>query len=203
MDLANYDAAFANFQNAAAALAGDSRPILKFDKGEWYAGQNSEEIPLGTKLAADMMRAEWGWVRWHDKKPAERRMTLVASGQQPAPRDTLGHNDPDLWARDPNNGKPIDPWQKTIEIPVRELDGERREFIIAGGSKGFEGACKALFGAFGKEMRENMGKVPVIALGGGKYSHPTYGVVKVPELPLAEWASLDEPAPKKKALTKF
>lgn len=186
-ELATYNEnTFAAFQNAAAALSGDQKPILKFDKGDWYAGQDNEEMPTGTKLAADMLHAEWGWVRWKDGKPVDRKMVLVASGAGPANRDDLGNLDEGLWDRD-DQGKPRDPWQKMIEIPVREISGEMREMVLSGGSRGYEGACKALFKAFGEGMRTNMGKVPVISLSGDKYQHKQYGMVKVPALPIVEW----------------
>lgn len=194
-ELATYNEnAFAAFQNAAAALSGDQKPILKFEKGDWYVGQDDEEIPNGTKLAANIMEAEWGWVRWKDGKPVERKMVLVASGAQPGSRDSLGHIDEALWDRD-DQQRPRDPWQKMIEIPVRELSGEKREMIISGGSRGHEGACKALFKAFGEGMRANAGKVPVIQLSGDKYTHSKYGIVKVPAMPLVEWFDPSQEAP--------
>ena len=184
--------ALAAFQNASAALSGEQKLLLKFQKGDWYAGQDNEEIPIGTKLAANIMEAEWGWVRWHDNKPVERRMTLIASGTAPPPRDALGHDDEALWDRD-DQGRPRDPWQRMIEIPVRELSGERREMILSGGSRGHEGACKALFKEFGDGMRSNLGKIPVIELRSDKYNHPKYGIVKTPAMPLVSW--LDPAAP--------
>jgi hypothetical protein len=207
MELTTYDVdVFAAFANAASALAGgDSKPLLKFAKGDWVCGQDSEEVPVGAKFAADVMNAEWGWVRWYDRKPVERRMCLVASGQQPATRDALGHDDRQLWSLG-NDSTPQDPWQKVFEIPVREIDGERREFILTGSSKGFEGGCKQLFAAFGKGMRENAGKVPVIALGVSKYKHsnPAFGTIKTPEMTLVEWFAPGAKAePKKLAATKF
>ena len=53
---------------------------------------------------------------------------------------------------------------------------------MTGSSKGFEGGCKQLFSAFGKGVRENAGKVPVIALGVSKYKHsnPAFGMLKHP-----------------------
>lgn len=186
------------FAAAAASMAGgESKPILRFEKGDWYAGQDKEELPLGTKLAADMLHAEWGWVRWQDGKPSERKMVLIASGQQPASRSSLGEMDQGIWPVDPTSHFAKDPWAKTIEIPVREVAGKKREFILAGGSKGHEGACKELFGAFGTGMRENAGKVPVIELRAGKYDHPKWGKVMVPSMPIVEWAALDTPATKK------
>jgi hypothetical protein len=191
MEIANYNDAFASFGAAAAALSGDQKAILKFDKGDWYAGQDSTEIKHGTELAVDIMNAEWGWVRWSNAKPAERRMVMVASGQVPAPRDSLGHSDERMWDVD-KEGKARDPWQRTIELPVREVSGERREFTMAGSSKGFEGACKRLFKAFSEGVRANAGKIPVITLGADTYKHPNFGMVKVPDLKVTGWRVAEE-----------
>jgi hypothetical protein len=204
--VAQYSDSFAAFQAAASVLSGgDQKPILKFEKGDWYAGQDKREVPNGTKLAADIVHAEWGWVRWSDGKPVERRMVPIAAGQPFAVRDSLGHNDKQLWETD-TGGKPRDPWQFMIEIPVRELTGQRAEMVMSGGSKGWEGCCKALFVAFGEQMRANAGKVPIIQLGGDRYQHPTYGIVKTPKLDLVEWKSegdLDAAAPAKGKAAKF
>jgi hypothetical protein len=198
------DNAFAAFEAAAASLSGgDQKPILKFQKGDWYLGQENEEIPNGTKLAANIMEAEWGWVRWSGGKPAERRMVRIATGAQAPTRDTLGHLDRELWDRD-NAGKPRDPWQFMVDIPAREIAGQKREVMLSGGSKGWEGCCKALFAAFGKGMRENGGKTPIVQLAGDKYSHGEYGVVKTPKLELVEWKAPAELETKPaKIATKF
>jgi len=199
--VAQYSDTFAAFQAAAAQLSGgDQKPILKFEKGDWYAGQEKREVPNGTRLAADIVHAEWGWVRWDDGKPQERRMVPIASGQPTAARDSLGYNDKELWDDD-NTGKPRDPWQFMIEIPVRELTGARTEMVMSGGSKGWEGCCKALFAAFGEQMRSNAGKVPIIQLGGDRYQHKDYGIVKTPKVELVEWKAeteLETVAPAKK-----
>lgn len=200
--------ALANFGAAASALSGDQKPLLRFVKGDWYLGQDKDEIPLGAKFALNMPAVEWGWIFWHDEKPEERRMVTVASGQPIAARSNLGHEDKELWRRD-NEGNPQDPWQKTIEIPARELASEKREVVIAGSSKGWEGCCKALFKAFGEGMRANPGRVPVVELAVGKYDHKKYGITKVPVLNIVAWQTAEEleaavaaPAPKK-ASTKF
>jgi hypothetical protein len=206
VELTTYDDnAFNAFASAAAAMAGgDQKPLLKFSKGDWVSGQDNEDVPVGTKFAADVMNAEWGWQRWYDRKPVERRMYLVASGKQPETRDTLGHTDQQLWELGAD-GRAQDPWQKVFEIPVREIAGDRREFLLTGSSKGFEGGCKALFSAFGKGMRENAGKVPVIALGVSKYKHsnPAFGIIKTPEMNLVEWFVPGAETPAAKKLTKF
>ena len=193
-ELANIfdERALTAFENAASTLSGGQLPILKFQKGGWYLGQNNDEIPLGTQLAVNMMQAEWGWVKWKDQKPVERRMVLIASGAQPANREELGANDKELWDLD-DRGDPRDPWQKMIELPVRELKGEMRELVLSGGSRGHEGACKTLLSEFGKGMRQNAGKTPIIELRGDKYVHPKFGITHVPLMPLVAWLDLSKP----------
>jgi hypothetical protein len=188
MDIVSYDAAFERFQQAAAALSGGSTQICKFEKGDWLLGQEKDEVPNGTLLAIDMMRAEWGWVRWYDNRPVERKMVLVASGQPVPMRAELGHRDEAMWARD-DSDRPRDPWQRMIDIPAREVTGAKREMILSGGSRGWDGCCKDLFATFGEQMRENRGKTPVVRLGTSSYEHKKYGRVKVPTLELVEWRS--------------
>lgn len=191
MDVATYNEGFAAFQQAAASLQGEGKPLFLFKKGDWLFGQDQEEIAAGTEIALNIAEAEWGWIRWDDKKPVDRKMVLVASGQPMAARDELGHTDQSLWPTD-ENGNPQDPWQNTIEIPGRRLDGDTEEFVLAGSSRGFHGAVKKLFNAFGKGMRTNAGKVPVITIGVGSYDHKTYGRTKFPILDLSSWKSADE-----------
>jgi hypothetical protein len=200
MDLVTVnDSMLANFGAAAAALSGDTKAILKCEKGDWYLGQGKEEIKHGTRFALNMSEAQWGWLLWRDKKVDDRRMAAIASGQPIPARGSLGHDDKDLWDRGAD-GKPIDPWSKTIELPARELDGEQREVMMSGSSKGWEGCCKALFKAFGEGMRANSGKIPIVELSSGKYTHSDYGIVKVPVLNIVDWkapAELAAPAPAK------
>lgn len=194
----------AAFGSAASALSGSGKPFLSFKKGDWYFGQEQKEIPNGTRVAVDMMNAEWGWLHWIDSKVEERRMVLVASGQPIDGRSELGSTDKDLWPRD-KEGNPQDPWQKTIEIPGRFLDGDRDELLLAGSSKGWEGACKALFKEFGEQARANSGLTPVIAIDVSKYNHKVYGITKVPTVTLVDWidASAEAPAKAAKKTAKF
>lgn len=190
------------FGSAAAALSGAGKPFLAFKKGDWYFGQDQKEIAAGTRVAVNLMEAEWGWLCWKDEKVQDRKMVLVASGQGIASRNDLGDHDQDLWAVD-EKGNPQDPWQKTIEIPGRFIDGEKDEFMMAGASKGWEGACKALFKQFGENAAANAGKVAIVEIGGGKYNHKVYGITKVPVLTLVDWADPEtleaaEPAKAKK-----
>ena len=191
-EVTGYDQNTANaFGAAASALSGDSKPILKCKKGDWLFGQEDEDVSLGSRVALNVMEAEWGWLYWHDKRPEERRMLKVASGQAISARSDLGKDDKAMWPTG-DDGKPQDPWQKTIEIPGREIDGERREFNLSGSSAGFEGAVKKLFKQFAEESRSNPGKVPIVELGNDKYKHKVYDWVKVPVLSIVEWADKDK-----------
>jgi hypothetical protein len=191
---------------AASALSGgDSKPILKFEKGDWLLGQDKQDVSNGTLVAVNMASIEWGWVRWSDNRPTDRRMGLIDEGYRVEARPALGDTDESMWPRD-DTGRPRDPWQKMIEIPVRELAGERREMLLSGGSRGWEGACKALFDAYGKGLKEGKaGKTPIVKLGSSHYDHKSYGRVKVPVLELVEWREPGEllAAPAKGSKTKF
>lgn len=192
---------------AASALSGgDTKPIVKFEKGDWLLGQEKEDVPGGTLVAVNMGGIEWGWVRWDNGKPTDRRMGAINAGYRPEGRQTLGDNEPSMWARD-DDGKPRDPWQQMIEIPVRELAGERRELLLSGGSRGWEGCCKALFASYGEGLKQGKAALtPIVKLGGSHYDHKKYGRVKVPILELVEWrdpVELLTSPPAKSVKTKF
>jgi hypothetical protein len=63
--------------------------ILKFSKGEYLAGENSESIRAGSKLIVAVDELTIGWVRWWAGKPTEHRMVRVADNQAPAKRSEL------------------------------------------------------------------------------------------------------------------
>lgn len=129
-------------------------------------------------------------------------MVTIISGAQPVTRDALGHADQTVWERD-SEGRPRDPWQKTTEIPAREVSGNKREVVIVGSSKGWEGACKALFQAFLDGGKLNHGKIPIIELRGDKYNHPKWGLTKTPVMTLVEWQAPEALLAKPTTKTKF
>ena len=190
-NIAACDDVLSAFAAVAEELSTGAKPILKFQKGDWLLGQDGEELKPGTRLAVDMMNAERGWVRWRDGKPVERKMVRIAARVPVPARYELGHDDESLWDKD-GDDRPRDPWQAMIEFPARELDGERREVVISGGSRGWEGCCKALLAEFAQGARQNTGKVPVVELGSDSYQHRTYGRVKVPALPIVAWMAEEE-----------
>jgi len=182
---------YAAYGQEAASGSGD---FLKFSKGEWLKGQNDEEVPLGTHLAANMAELSIGWIRWSDKKPVERKMGLLAQGFKPEARDALGLLDQNEWEVD-KDGKPQDPWSFTNELPCANPEtGEQMTFSAS--SKGGIGAIGNLCKAFGKEYRQRGDQIPIIELGRDSYKHPEYGKTYVPVVTIVNWVengSVPEP----------
>jgi hypothetical protein len=205
-DIATNDDVLSAFAAAANELSTSTKPIVKFSKGDWLLGQDGEELKVGSRFALNMLDAERGWIRWRDGKPVERRMARIAARAPIPARYELGHEDESLWERD-GDDRPRDPWQLMLEIPARELDGERREVVLSGGSRGWEGCCKALLTEFAQGARQSPGKVPVVELANDSYTHKAFGRVKVPVLPIVAWMTEDElmngGGQKKKAAKRF
>lgn len=173
---------YAAYGQEAASGGGD---FLKFSKVEWQKGQNNEEVALGTRLAANMAELAIGWIRWEDGKPAERKFGLLAHGHKPELRGDLGFTDHDEWETD-KDGKAIDPWSFTNELPVANPDtGE--QMTISMSSKGGIGAMGNLCKAYGKEYRQKDGLIPIIELQRDSYIHREYGKLYVPVMNIVDW----------------
>jgi hypothetical protein len=154
--------------------------LLKFSKGDYLAGQDNTDIPLGTKLAAIMDQLMVGWIKWQDNKPVEHDMGLVASGHVPKKRAELDDNDADLWETD-DEGEKRDPWQYSNYLIVVDQK-EKTPFTFTTSSKGGINAIGELCKIYGKVMRERPDEYPIIELGVGSYLHPNkkYGRIKYP-----------------------
>lgn len=173
---------YAAYGQEAASGGGD---FLKFAKVEWQRGQNNDEVVLGTRFAANMAELSIGWIRWAEGKPAERKFGLLAQAHKPEARDALGHTDHAEWETD-KDGKPIDPWSFTNELPVADPEtGEQLTMSMS--SKGGIGAIGNLCKAYGKEYRQRDGQVPIIELGRDSYIHKEYGKLYVPVVSIVDW----------------
>ena len=60
---------------------GGARNIIKFRKGRFFYGQDDIEIPLGTRMIANMAEAKVGWVRWWDGRPTDEVMVLIGGNR--------------------------------------------------------------------------------------------------------------------------
>jgi hypothetical protein len=175
--------------------------LLKFSKGDFLAGQENMELPMGTRFIVNMDMTLRGWIRWENNKPAEQVMGLVAEGFVLPKRDTLGwgyqrgtkEEDADTtdWIRDESTGVMRDPWQETFYLIMRELgpdgvtplEGEEGLYTFTTSSKGGLDACKELCSVYGKWLRFHPDEFPVVKIGWDSYMHSVaqYGKIKTPE----------------------
>ena len=163
--------------------------LLKFNKGEWLAGQEEEEISLGSKFVAATHLLQSGWIRWEDSAPAEIIMGLRADGFRPPPRETLGHTDKSKWGE--LNGQQIDPWRRTDVLLM--ADPETREiYTFSPMSEGGLGAVKALIKEYGTNMRQHPNDIPIVELGSSWYKHAQFGKVHKPVLTVIEWRDAND-----------
>jgi hypothetical protein len=166
--------------------------FLKFNKGDFLAGKENEEVPLGTQFVALMDDLQVGWVCWQDGAPIDKRMGLIRKGYQAPRRNELGDLDKANWERNDNN-EPQDPWQFTNELPMRRVDTDE-VYIFSTRWKGGFTAIGELAKAYGKEMRQRPNQYPVIALDASSYLHSdrAIGRVHVPGLNnIVGWVAKD------------
>jgi hypothetical protein len=155
--------------------------LMKFNKGDYLAGEEGKVIAPGTKLTANVDELLAGLIKWQDGKPVEQRMIRVADGVSPAVRADLGDMDESLWETD-DKGEPKDPWQPTNYLPLMDADGNLFTFTTS--SRGGLRAVGELVRRYAWHRKNNPDVHPVIALGVGSYKHTNkaYGIIKFPEL---------------------
>jgi len=167
--------------------------LLKFSKGDYTAGENNDEIPVGTELIANMESLAVGWMKWADNKPEEQIMGLVKDAFQPPKRKDLDATDESDWEID-ETGKPRDPWQFSNQL-VLKVPGEGGQvYTFATSSRGGINAIGELCKIYGKAMRSKPNDFPVIILRVGSYMHSVkaYGRIKFPVFDVKTWASKAE-----------
>lgn len=183
---------FEEYGNAATAR-GIEGTLLTFHKGDYLAGQEKKEVPLGTEFEALIDKLMTGWVCWQDGMPVDKEnMGLVAERFVPPRRKELGDLDKTLWERDPK-GQEQDPWQLTNYLPMRRIDNGEI-YTFATNSKGGLTAVGELCKLYGKEMRQRPDQDPVIGLDASSYMHRNsrIGRVDVPVLNnIVDWIAKD------------
>lgn len=165
--------------------------LLKFSKGDFTAGTEEEEVPLGTKFAVSMDNFLIGWIKWVDQKPEEQIMGLLSEGHVPQKRRELGDTDETGWEED-ESGKKRDPWQATNQVLLKEPGKKRSDDVLYtfatssyGGISNLGKLCKAYGGA----MRQHPDENPIVEIGNEKYKHPNaqYGTIKNPTFAIVGW----------------
>lgn len=161
--------------------------FLSFKNGEWLYGMNQEVLPLGTKLAVNMLGMRIGWRRWENRQVVDDRTTLLTDRVPPLPRTALGDNDQYVWEK--LEGRPRDPWAMTMIVEM--IDGAGEKYIYSTSSFGGRKCLNELCVSFGKERRLRPAQVPIVELGADTYDHKSYGRTWEPKLGIVGWAMED------------
>jgi len=162
--------------------------VLKFSQGfNFQAGQDGPEVAVGTVLVAIMPTLAAGWVKWENGLPTEQIIGLVADGFTPHKRKDLGDTDESAWAED-ERGQRRDPWQLSNYLVMADPNS-RELFTFATSSKGGLGAVGQLCKLYGKMMRQQPDKIPLVKLGFGSYKprDPARSRVKYPTFEVVGW----------------
>jgi hypothetical protein len=162
--------------------------LLRFSKGDYLAGQDNEEVPIGTEFIANMDELLAGWQRWQDNKPTDEVMGKISDGFQAPRRNELGDDDREQWELD-SKGEPRDPWQFTNLLLLKGMDSLLYTFATS--SRGGLNAIGDLCKVYGQAMAQRPDEYPVIALGGSAYDskNRAFGRIKVPTFKIVSWAS--------------
>lgn len=166
--------------------------LLKFNKGDWLAGEDEEELPAGTRLVVNMHNILLGWQKWEDNRPTDKEMGFVHAKFVPPKRETLGDTDKSTWEVG-NDGKHRDPWQLS-NMMVMKTPGKKATtdalYTFATSSGGGRKAVGELCNAYGTAIREgHEDDYPIVELGSGAYDHPNkeFGRIKVPTFKIVGW----------------
>lgn len=171
---------------AYGAKVGTQGTFLTFKNGEYLAGQDAKEVPLATRVAANMAGLRIGWRRWMADQLTDDLTEPLIEQPHVAHRNTLGDLDQSLWERDAKTNVARDPWQLTNVLEFVNSEGEN--FIYSTGSKGGIGAIGRLCKEYGKLYRQRPGQVPIVELGRDSYMHKEFGKTYFPVFTIVDWA---------------
>jgi hypothetical protein len=149
---------------------GGSGVLFKFAKDQRFRRvDDGEEIPLGTQFTVVYDQIQVGWIKFNGKgEPPERKMGALFQGFSPCPRDELGDDDQSLWEVG-MSGKPADPWQQQILLPLQAEDGEL--FIFGTTSITGRRAVGRVIDECKKMLRREPNDYPVVKLALSSFQH--------------------------------
>jgi hypothetical protein len=164
--------------------------LLKFTKfGEFQAGEESEEVPMGTELIVHGEEMYVGWQKWEDNRPVDHIMGRLCDGFEPPKRSELGDLDKTTWEVDDNN-QPRDPWQNSAYTIMFDPKAGQI-YTFATSSKGGHKANGTLAKAYGQRARMAPDMFPVISLNWTEYEHsnPRFGKIRNPVFDVIGWTN--------------
>jgi hypothetical protein len=149
---------------------GGSGVLFKFSKDQRFRRvDDGEEIPLGREFTVVYDQIQVGWIKFNGKgELPERKMGALFQGFVPCPRDELGDDDQSLWEVG-LSGKPADPWQQQILLPLQAEDGEL--FIFGTTSITGRRAVGRVIDECRKMLRREPNDYPVIKLALSSFQH--------------------------------
>jgi hypothetical protein len=162
--------------------------LLKFTKfGEFLAGEEGEEVPMGTELIVHGEEMYVGWVRWEDNRPADHQMGRLCDGFEPPARNELGYEDKSLWETN-EDGEPRDPWQKSAYTIMYDPKADQIYTFVAS-SQGGHQANGSIARAYYLRARMSPDMFPVIRLNWSEYEHriKRYGMIRKPIFDVVGW----------------
>lgn len=166
--------------------------LLKFTKfGEYLAGIENQQVPIGTVLVAYMPSFAVGYIRWEDNRPVQAEMGYVGDGFIPPKRNDLGWNDAAEWEHD-DRGAPRDPWQFTNSLILIDLN-DNDLYTFNTSSKGGLGAMGGLSKTYGRHKRAHPRDLPKVKLGVDSYRHSNkaFGEIRFPVFSIDGWFPVD------------
>lgn len=175
-----------NLQAAAASSGSTGEGVfMKFNKGTWEYGQESQEIEAGSQWAVHPEGLFHGWIAWGDE----------AHGN---PREKLGeHMCP---ASVPNKSQAELPdvagsWSRQYGIQMLCISGIDRDLKVmfttstTGGQKFYQGLLKEIINKLNQGSPD---VCPIIMLEVDSYTHKKYGKTFVPEFSVVNWLTLED-----------
>jgi hypothetical protein len=162
-------------------------PLMQFksrEGGIWTFGQK-KTIPEPDSLwAVNPASFQWGWVCWGDSSKILGEKLVPIS--QPLP---------DVTAM-PDKGFP---WLQEMAVNMKCVSGidAGAEVVLKTNTQGGRGEILQLIEAVRDRLGgQHEGKVsPIVRLENSFYGHQQYGKTWIPVMPVADWMSLDGPAP--------
>jgi hypothetical protein len=167
----------------AAHGVGMTGTFFKFDgkEGKFVKSLDDAEIPEGSEYVVVYDQIQVGWVKFNGKgAQPERKQGPVFEGFNPPKRDTLGDDDKSAWEIG-LNGKPQDPWQFQILLPLLSTADDEL-FVFQTSSITGRRACDAVIRMCGRMQVKEPDEYPVIKLriSGFEHKDERVGWIKTP-----------------------
>jgi hypothetical protein len=157
--------------------------FFKFDgkDGKYKKSLDDAEIPEGSEFVVIYDQIQVGWVKFSGKgQSPERKQGAIFEGFVPPARATLGNDDQGGWEIGPN-GKPQDPWQFQILLPLLSTADDELLIFQTSSITGRR-ACDSIIRVCGKMQSKEPNEYPVIKLriSGFEHKDPRVGWIKTP-----------------------